>query len=261
MESGLCLRHAGDGDRVEWCWPDRAQQKGSGENLIGFVKSSFFKVRRFHDEEDLRQQLRAWHEQVNEQRPFRATGVIPEVRWAEEKSRLRPWKVQPEELALRIPVYLGPTATVLHEGHAYSMPPEAISMPAPLYLYGQRARIIAGRYEAVHPRKLEAHEGSSPAEHRAARVAAVSGRRGPRYLKRQQLLEWGEPAIRYLTEIVHRRPRQWFQDVDRLHAIRQSHGLEVLRRAMEAGLQEQVVGALYVERSLVPKLNFPEVVQ
>ena len=114
-------------------------------------------------------------------------------------------------------------------------------MPGTLYLYAQRVRIVAGRYEAVHPRKFAAHEGSSLAEHRAALVAAVSGKRGKRYLKRQQLLELGEPAIRYLTEIVHRRPRQWFEDVDRLHEILQSHGPEVLRRAMEDGLQEQSV--------------------
>src|SRR5216684_126125 len=199
--------------------------------------------------------------EVNQERACRATGVIPAVRWAEEKSRLRPLKVQPEELALRIPVYVGPTGTVLHEGHAYSMPPEAISMPATLYLYGQRVRIVAGRYEAEHPRKFVAHEGSSLAEHRAALVAAVSGKRGRRYLKRQQLLELGEPAIRYLTEIVHRRPRHWYEDVDRLHAILQSHGPEVLRRAMEAGLQEQVFGAFYVERCLQPGLNFAEAVQ
>src|SRR5437762_12461118 len=240
---------------VELCWPYRARQKGSVENLVGFVKSSFFKVRRFHDEEDLRRQLRAWHEEVNQQRPCRATGVIPAVRWAEEKPRLRPLKVQPEELALRIPVYVGPTGTVLHDSHAYSMPPEAISRPATLHLYGQRVRIVAGRYEAVHPRKFVAHEGSSLAEHRAALVAAVSGKRGQRYLKRQQLLELGEPAIRYLTEIVHRRPRQWYEDVDRLHAILQSHGPEVLRRAVGAGLQQQVFGALYVERSVAPRLK------
>jgi transposase len=130
---------------VELCWPYRAQQKGSVENLVGFVKSSFFKVRRFHDAEDLRQQLRAWHAEVNEERPCRATGVIPAVRWAEERPRLRPLKVPPDELALRIPVYVGPTGTVLHQGHAYSMPPEAISMPAPLYLYAQRVRIVGGR--------------------------------------------------------------------------------------------------------------------
>jgi hypothetical protein len=176
---------------VELCWPYRAQQKGSVENLVGFVKSSFFKVRRFHDEEDLRLQLRAWHEEVNQQRPCRATGVIPAVRWAEKNPRLRPLKVQPEELALRIPVYVGPTGTVLHDGHAYSMPPEAISMPATLYLYGQRVRIVAGRYEAVYPRKFVAHEGSSRAEHRAALVAAVSGKRGQRYLKRSSCWSWG----------------------------------------------------------------------
>ena len=106
---------------VELCWPYRAQQKGSVENLVGFVKSSFFKVRRFHDEQDLRQQLRDWHREVNEERPCRATGIIPAVRLAEET----------------------------------------------------RVRIVAGRYEAEHPRKFAAHEGSSLAEHRAAMVAAV----------------------------------------------------------------------------------------
>jgi transposase len=243
---------------VELCWPYRAQQKGSVENLVGFVKSSFFKVRRFQDYDDLLQQLGDWHREVNQERACRATGVIPGLRLAEEGVRLRPLKVRPEDLALRIPVYVGPTATVLHEGHAYSMPPEAISMPATLYLYADRVRIVASRYEAVHPRKFVAHEGSSLAAHRAALVAAVSGQRGKRYLKRQQLLELGEPAFDYLTEIVHRRPRQWFQDVDRLHAMLQSHGPEVLRRALEEGLKEQVFGASYIEGYLQQKLVFAE---
>ena len=78
---------------------------------------------------------------------------------------------------------------------------------------------------------------------------------------RQQLLELGEPAIRYLTEIVHRRPRQWYEDVDRLHQILQSHGPDVLRRAMEEGLKQQIYGAFYVERSLQPGLSFTQVTQ
>ena len=246
---------------VELCWPYRAQEKGSVENLVGFVKSSFFKVRRFHDEQDLDQQLAEWHREVNEQRPCRATGVIPALRLAEEAPRLRALKVRPEELALRIPVYVGPTGTVLHEGHAYSMPAEAISMPATLYLYAERVRIVAGRYEAQHPRKFVAHEGSSLAEHRAAMVAAVSGKRGKRYLKRQQLLELGEAAIRYLTEIVHRRPRHWYDDVDRLHDILQRHGPEVLRHALEEGLKQQIFTASYIEGFLQRSLEFVEASQ
>jgi Mu transposase-like protein len=225
------------------------------------VKSSFFKVRRFYDEQDLEQQRQEWEREVNEERPSRATGIIPALRLAEEAPRLRPLQVEPEDLALRIPVYVGPTGTVVYDGHSYSMPPEAISMPATLYLYAHRVRIVAGRYGAEHPRKFVAKEGSSLAEHRAAMVAAVSGKRGKRYLKRQQLLELGDPAIRYLTEIVHRRPQAWFQDVDRLHQILQSHGPEVLRRAMEEGLKEQIFGAFYVERFLQQELSFSQVMQ
>src|ERR1700746_898918 len=237
---------------VELCWPHSPQQKGAVENLVGFVKSSFFKVRCFHDQEDLEQQLVEWHREVNQERPCRATGIIPAVRLAEEAPRLRSLKVRPKDLALRIPVYVGPTGTVLHDGHPYSMPPETISMPATLHLYADRVHIVAGRFEVNHPRKFVAHEGSTLAAHRAAMVAAVSGKRGKRYLKRQQLLELGEPAFLYLTEIVHRRPRQGFYDVDRLHDILQSHGAEVLRRAMEQGLQKQVFSATYIQRFLQP---------
>jgi transposase len=246
---------------VELCWPYQARQKGSVENLVGFVKSSFFKVRRFYDLEDLEQQRRDWEREVNEQRPCRATGIIPAARLSEEAPRLRPLKVQPEELALRIPVYVGPTGTVLHDGHGYSMPPEAISMPATLFLYAQRVRIVAGRYEAEHPRKFAAQENSWLAEHRAAIISAVSGKRGKRYLKRQQLLELGEPALLYLTEIVHRRPKEWFSDVDRLHQLLQSFGPEVLRHAIEEGLKQQIYGAFFIERELQAELSFPQVVQ
>ena len=95
---------------VELCWPHRPQEKGSVENLVGFVKSSFFKVRRFYDEQDVEQQRQQWEREVNEQRPCRATGVIPAVRLAEEAPRLRPLKVQPEELALRTPCRPRPSA-------------------------------------------------------------------------------------------------------------------------------------------------------
>ena len=243
---------------VELCWPYCARQKGSVENLVGFVKSSFFKVRRFYDEEDLEQQRRDWEQEVNEKRPCRATGVIPAVRLVEEAPRLRPLKVRPEELGLRIPIYVGPTGTVMHDGHAYSMPAEAISMPGTLYLYRQRVRIVAGRYAAEHPRLFAPQESSWLAEHRAQMVSAVSGKRGKRYLKRQQLLELGEAAYRYLTEIVHRRPQEWLEDVDRLHEILQNHGPEILRHAMEEGLKQQMFGASFVEQCLQQEFRFTQ---
>jgi transposase len=235
---------------VEVCWPYRGQEKGSVENLVGFVKGSFFKQRRFVDEADLRQQLADWHREVNEQRPCRATDEIPAILLAEELPRLRPLKVKPEDLALRVPVYVGPTGTVLHETHPYSMPPEAIGISGTLYLYRDRVRIVAGRHEVIHERQFTRGEGSTLPEHRAALVAAVSGKRGKRYLKRQQLLDLGEPALAFLTEIVHRRPRHWISDVDQLHDLLQMHGPEPLRRALARGVEMQVFDTLVIRRSL-----------
>ncbi len=59
---------------IELCWPRSPQQKGSVENLVKWVKGSFFKQRRFLDQEDLLRQLQEWHVEVNTQRPSRATG-------------------------------------------------------------------------------------------------------------------------------------------------------------------------------------------
>ncbi|HEU4353988.1 MAG TPA: IS21 family transposase [Actinomycetota bacterium] len=235
---------------VDVCWPYRPQEKGSVENLVGFVKGSFFKQRRFHDRADLVAQLADWHREVNDERPCRATGAIPAVRLGEELPRLRPLKVLPENLALRIPVYVGPTGTVVHDTHPYSMPPEAIGISGTLYLYRDRVRIVAGRYEVTHERKFKRGEGSMLPDHRAALVAAVSGKRAKRYLKRQQLLDLGEPALAYLTEVVHRRPKEWVRDVDHLHELLQIHGPDRLRSAFEHGLRIQVFGAPYVERAL-----------
>ena len=34
----------------------------------------------------------------------------------------------PDELALRVPIIVGPTGAVMHDGHRYSMPPQAIGI-------------------------------------------------------------------------------------------------------------------------------------
>jgi transposase len=236
---------------VELCWPKRPQQKGAVENLVGWVKGSFFKQRRFVDDEDLAQQLAAWHVHVNTERPSRATRIVPAVRLVAEQARLRPLPVTPDELALRIPVHVGPTGYVLHDTHPYSMDPDAIGLAGTLYLHRDRVRIVAGRYESTHPRQFEQDASSTLPEHRAQRVAAVSGKRAKRYMKREHLLALGEHALVYITEIVHRRPRVWIRDVDRLHEMLERHGDLALRAAFARGLDEGAFGAEYIAHYLI----------
>jgi transposase len=242
---------------VELCWPYSPEQKGSVENLVKWVKGSFFKQRRFLDEEDLARQLGEWHVEVNTQRPSRATRVIPEARMAEERPRLRPLKLAPPELALRIPITVGPTGMVLHDTHSYSMPPDSLGIPGTLYLYRDKVRIVAGRYEAIHDRLFGPPGKSTLPEHRAQRVAAASGKRAKRYMQREHLLELGSVALEYLTELTHKRPRVWARDVDRLHALLEQHGEAALRAAFERGLHEQAFGAEYIAHYLAPPLQPP----
>src|SRR6185436_3860547 len=232
------------------CWPYRPQEKGSVENLVGWVKNSFFKQRRFLDREDLERQLREWLLEANTIRPCRATRIAPTARMPEERARLRPLKIAAGDLALRIPVSVGPTGMVIHDTHPYSMPPEAIGLPGTLYLYRDRVRIVAGRFGAEHPRQFEAGGRSILPEHRAQRVAAVSGKRARRYLQRQHLLDLGADALEYLTELTHRRPRTWIPEVERLHELLQTHGDGALRTAFERGLAEQAIGAEYIAHYL-----------
>jgi hypothetical protein len=130
------------------------------------------------------------------------------------------------------------------------MPAEAMSVPGTLYLYQDRVRIVAGAHQALHPRLWEPGARSILPEHRSSAVAAVSGKRARRYLKREHLLQVGVEAQEYLTEVVHRRPRIWTVDVEALHELLQTHGDAAFRVALRRALADGLYGAEYVRHYL-----------
>lgn len=238
------------GATVELCAPRSPQQKGSVENLVGWVKGSFFKQRRFVDRADLQRQLDEWHVEANTKRVSRATGVTPSVRIADERARMRPVRVSSEELALRIPLTVGPTGHVVHDTHPYSMPPTCSGLACTLWLYRDRVKIIAGRHVVEHPRKFARGEGSTLSEHRTQHVEAARGQRAKLYAKREHLLELGSDAFAYLTEIVWRREKVWPRDVDELHGMLEEHGERALRAAITHCLEHRVFGHEYIAHYL-----------
>jgi len=219
---------------VELCWPRRANQKGSVENLVGWVKGSFFKVRRFHDRQDLEQQLVAWLEEANLQRPSRATNQIPAERMKAERERLSPLAIPAADYPLRVAVTVGTTGFVEYERIRYSMPPTAIGIPGTLFLYPDRVRIVTrSGIEVEHPRRPAVGNTSYCNEHRVAKLAAVHGQRARLYQKRQEILELGPPAERLLTEWVHHPRINWKDQVEQLHDLLLCHGSERTLRAIE----------------------------
>src|SRR5439155_5476395 len=111
---------------------------------------SFFRARRFQDlTTDLPQQLAAWLLEMNTVRPSRATREIPAARLPLEQARMKPLALPLAEYGLRIPVTVGPTAMVTHQGIRYAMPAPACGLPATLWLYPDRVKIItAGGHHA-----------------------------------------------------------------------------------------------------------------
>lgn len=218
---------------VEVCWPYSPEQKGAVEQVVKYVKNSFFKVRQSADRDDLVAQLEAWHVEVNDELPNRATGEVPRARMKAESLRLRPLKVLPGDLAIRMSVRVGPTAMVAFEGNHYSMSPSAIGFNGTAFVYSNRIRFVAGQHTAEHPRKPAGTGARSTLpEHRSQRLAAVSGKRGKSYLRRQDILELGDIALTIVNELVFSKPDRWHREIAELHDLLQQHGPGPLRLAM-----------------------------
>ncbi len=237
------------GFTVELCTPRQPQQKGAVENLVGFVKHSFFRARRFRDlAADLPQQLAAWLLEVNTVRPSRATREIPAQRLPAEQARMKPLAVAPAEYGLRVPVTVGPTAMVTYQGVRYAMPAAACGLPATLWVYPDRVKIVAGRHEALHPRFPAAGTVSYLPGQRAAQLAAVAGARKRLYFMRERLLELGPVGEAYLTEVIHQRPHTWQGDVERLFALLEELGEARFRSVLQRALFQRLYGAEYAVR-------------
>jgi transposase len=239
------------GFTIELCAPRSPEQKGAVENLVGWVKRAFFRARRFADlEHDLPRQLIEWLVIANEERPSRATKVIPAERLVAERERMKPLAVPPAEYGLRIPVHVGPTALVDFQGIRYAMPAGACGIPATLHLYPDRVRITTAgsRFEATHPRFPKMGKISYLEGQRAEQLAAVAGARKRLYFMRERILELGPIGEGYLTELIHARPFTWKADVERLFMLLDELGearfLELLKRA----LFQRLYGAEYVVR-------------
>jgi transposase len=237
------------GFSIELCAPRSPEQKGSVENLVGFVKRRFFRARRFADlETDLPRQLLEWLTEVNEERPSRATKVIPSVRLAEERARMKPLAVPPSDYGLRYAVQVGPTALVDFQGIRYAMPAGACGIPATLHLYPDRVRIVTvgARFEATHPRFPQVGKTSYLAGQRAEQLAAVAGARKRLYFMRERILELGPVGEGYLTELIHARPYTWKGDVERLFMLLEELGEERFLRLLQRALFQRLYGSEYV---------------
>jgi len=190
------------------CAPRSGNQKGSVERLVGFVKNSFLRVRRFRDLEDLQAQLAQWLHEVNCVRPCDATGRIPAEARVEEATLLasRPMCTTPESWPIEETGTVTPMGTVSFLGTSYSATARHLGAPATLQVRRDRLDIHVGGTQCSHAREDGTGEVRRLPEHRQEVLAVLHGRRKTATFRRQCLLELGQPAWQFLGRLVHECP-------------------------------------------------------
>ena len=139
---------------------------------------------------------------------------------------------------------------VTHQGIRYAMPATACGLPATLWLYPDRVRIVTAgsKHDVAHPRFPVHGTISYLPGQRAAQLAAVAGARKRLYFMRERLLELGPVGEHYLTELIHQRPHTWKGDVERLFALLEELGDATFRAVLQRALFQRLIGADHVVR-------------
>jgi hypothetical protein len=224
------------------------------ERLVGFVKNSFLRVRRFRDLADLEAQLAAWLTEVNQVRPCDATGIIPAVALREEAAFLarRPVPVAPADWAIEETATVTPMGTLSFRGTGYSATTRHLGAPATLLVRRDRLEIHVGDERSTHVREDGTGEVRRLPEHREDVLAALHGRRKVATFRRQCLLELGQPAWQFLGQLVHLCPDgRWERPCTELFELLQVHGDGAMRDAFVRCVARETFAVSDVRRVLV----------
>lgn len=209
------------------CAPRAGNQKGSVERLVGFVKNSCLRVRRFRDWADLALQLAEWLHEVNHERPSDATGRIPADMLVEEAALLarRPVPCSSESWPIQESATVTPMGTVTFRGTSYSATATHLGAPATLLVRKQSIDIYVGGEHCEHLRADHTGEVRRLPAHREDVLAVLHGKRKLATFRRQCLLELGQPAWQFLGHLVHQCPLgRWEKPCSDLYDLLTVHG-------------------------------------
>lgn len=232
------------------CWPDSGNQKGSVESLVKFVKTNFLIGRSFVDDGDLEVQCDQWQARVNTDRVSQATDVTPLARLVEESAKGGALPVTARDYGFAEPGKVNRGALVPMLGNTYSVLVEHVGAPVTVRVH--RQRIVIWRDAELLAEHRRAPDGAHRRVIDPAHFAPVFGRK-PRarvMLYREVLLELGDVAREFLSELSHRQRSRLADEVLDVYALYERCGAAELLAAMELAHAQGAYGAAYL-RALV----------
>lgn len=226
------LQLAGEcGFHPQACDPGAANQKGSVEALVKWVKGNFLPGRGFADDADLAAQATDWVAQANA-RPSAATGEAPLARLPREAARGGALPASAADYGLLQPGLVSAEALVAVNGNRYSVPVAHVGAPVAVRVHRDRLRVWRdATCLADHPR---APDGAGRRVRDPAHFAPLfpRKRRAQAMLYRDVLVALGGRAPAFLGELSRRQRDRLGEQILAVYALHEAHGAPALLAAM-----------------------------
>lgn len=232
------------------CAVRQAQQKGSVESLVKFVKGNLLAGRSFFDDADLAAQTKAWLDKVNAQ-PSQATDRAPSLLLEEEKRAFALLPAQALDYGLLLSVSANRESLAPVEGVRYSVPVRYANAPVSVRLHATRVRIYHEKdLIADHPRAKRTSGRVIEPAHFEPVLARKPGARV--YVYRDYLISPGEIACLYIRELCQRRYARQQTEIEGIYALSQRYGTPALPVAMQQASTTGAYGLEYLDLLLEP---------
>jgi len=246
------------GCHPELCDPGAAQQKGSVENLVKWVKSNFLPGRSFADDDDLAEQSLTWTQEKAAQ-VSQAHGRRPLDLWPQERAAVGPLTTTAATYGLYRVATVNRESLVRVDGNQYSVPAGHLGQAIDVRILQDVIRLSRdGVLLAEHARvpgtgqRLRDPAHYAPALEHRPRARLV--------FERERLCALGSDVTAYVTSISQRRRRVLAEELAACTALEGQLGVDGLRRAAAACVARGTCGAEYLMlfAGAQPALTLPD---
>lgn len=230
------------------CDAGAANQKGTVENGVKFVKGNFLAGRTFRDDEDLSAQLTQWVSERNNGK-CQAHGHTPNELLPEERKALEPLPETSESYGLLRLLRVSPESVIRFETNCYSAPESLIGQTVAVRVASNELRIYhADQLVARHQRSFERKQWFRDLNHYQRTLSAKPRARVMAYREKLLGLDWPTPP--YVAEICRRDRNAMNQQILELYSLWEEAGSERFLEAVRFCYESHAYGSEYVELML-----------
>lgn len=238
------------------CDPGAANQKGSVENLVKFVKQNFLLGRTFRDDAHLAEEATLWLHRVNVERPSDATEHPPASLLPEEQLQFGPLPTAAHDYGFFDTVKVSRESLVAIATNRYSVPAHLVGMLLTARIHPTRIALYLGdTLVASHPRQRGRNVRVVIPEHYEAVFAHKPRARVMAY--RDWLVQLSPLAASYVSQLCRKRYEAMEPQILALYRLVQEVGVSEFLAALELAHDQQTYGAEYVQTILAQPQRRP----